>query len=62
MKTTTFIQECKVELEKVQWPSREEVVSSTVVVLFTVIFFSLFLFTADTVFFKLLKWFWMLGS
>ena len=43
MKTTTFIQECKVELEKVQWPSREEVVNSTIVVLFTVIFFSLFL-------------------
>lgn len=62
MKTTTFIQECKVELEKVQWPSREEVVSSTLITLLTVVFFSVFLFTADSIFFRILKWFWNLGN
>ena len=62
MKVTTFIQECKVELEKVQWPAREEVVNSTIVVLFTVIFFSMFLFGADALFFRILKWFWSLGG
>lgn len=35
MKATSFIQECKAELEKVHWPTRQEVVSSTVVVLVT---------------------------
>ncbi|WP_078130436.1 preprotein translocase subunit SecE [Leptospira alexanderi] len=62
MKVTTFIQECKAELEKVQWPTREEVVYSTVVVLVTVFFFSIFLFFADSVFVRLLTWFWELGS
>ncbi|EMI64596.1 preprotein translocase subunit SecE [Leptospira noguchii] len=62
MKVTTFIQECKAELEKVQWPTREEVVYSTVVVLITVFFFSIFLFFADSAFVRLLTWFWELAS
>ncbi|GBF41402.1 preprotein translocase subunit SecE [Leptospira ellinghausenii] len=62
MKATSFIQECKAELEKVHWPTRQEVVSSTVVVLVTVFIFSLFLSASDFVFLKLLKWFWALGT
>ncbi|MDI7218236.1 preprotein translocase subunit SecE [Leptospira santarosai] len=62
MKVTTFIQECKAELEKVQWPTREEVVYSTIVVLVTVCFFSIFLFFVDSAFVRLLTWFWELGS
>ncbi|MCK6380117.1 MAG: preprotein translocase subunit SecE [Leptospiraceae bacterium] len=54
----TFLQECKVELDKVQWPTREEVVNSTIVVLFTVIVFSLFLFFTDAIFLKALTWMW----
>nr|WP_275890355.1 preprotein translocase subunit SecE [Leptospira noguchii] len=49
-------------MEKVQWPTREEVVYSTVVVLITVFFFSIFLFFADSAFVKLLTWFWELAS
>ncbi|MCW7493213.1 preprotein translocase subunit SecE [Leptospira sp. 2 VSF19] len=62
MKATSFIQECKAELEKVHWPTRQEIVSSTVVVLVTVFIFSLFLSASDFVFLKLLKWFWALGT
>lgn len=62
MKVQTFIEECKAELEKVQWPNREEVVNSTVVVLVTVAIFSIFLSIADIAFVKILKWFWELGA
>lgn len=62
MKAQTFIQECKAELEKVQWPTREEVVSSTIVVLITVAVFSVFLSLSDMFFVNLLKWFWSLGA
>ncbi|MCG9876684.1 MAG: preprotein translocase subunit SecE [Leptospiraceae bacterium] len=62
MKAQTFIQECKAELEKVQWPTREEVVSSTIVVLITVAVFSIFLSFADQFFIRALKWFWSLGA
>ncbi|MCE9501624.1 MAG: preprotein translocase subunit SecE [Leptospira sp.] len=62
MKATSFLQECKAELEKVQWPTREEVFNSTIVVLFTVIIFSLFLFVSDAFVRKLLLWFWGLAG
>ncbi|EPG64208.1 preprotein translocase subunit SecE [Leptospira wolffii] len=60
MKLGTFIQECREELKKVQWPNRQEVVQSTFVVLGTVLFFSAFLFLSDTAFVKLLTGFWNL--
>ncbi|MBK8399011.1 MAG: preprotein translocase subunit SecE [Leptospiraceae bacterium] len=62
MKAITFLQECRAELQKVQWPSREEVINSTMVVLGTVIVFSLFLFVSDSLFVRLLKWFWSLSG
>lgn len=42
-----FIRESRDELRKVVWPGRDEVFSSTVVVLVAVIVISLFLFTVD---------------
>ncbi len=62
MKATSFLKECRQELEKVQWPTREEVVNSTMVVLATVIFFSIFLYTADKIIFAGFRWFWGLGT
>jgi len=62
MKAQSFLQECRAELEKVQWPTREEVVNSTIVVLVTVAVFSVFLSLADLAFVNLLKWFWSLGA
>lgn len=58
MKALTFLQECKAELEKVQWPSREEVIKSTFIVLATVFVFTFFLFFSDSLFVELLTYFW----
>jgi preprotein translocase subunit SecE len=58
MKSLTFLQECKAELEKVQWPTKEEVINSTGVVLVTVVIFSMFLLISDSLFVRLLSWLW----
>ena len=42
--TRAFLQETRVEMKKVTWPSREDVISTTGVVLATVAFFALYLY------------------
>lgn len=42
-----FLQQVRSETSKVTWPSRRETVISTAMVLFMVIFASLFFFAAD---------------
>lgn len=46
-RSVTFLQEAWAELKKVHWPSRREVVSSTVVVLVLVFVVALFLGLVD---------------
>jgi preprotein translocase subunit SecE len=50
-----FLRDVKVELSKVIWPGRDEVVSSTVVVLVTIAFFALFIFLIDQVFVRAIQ-------
>jgi preprotein translocase subunit SecE len=45
-----FLKESREELRKVVWPSKEEVMSSTLVVLSSVILISIFLFLVDRLF------------
>ncbi len=45
-----FLKESREELKKVVWPSREEVLNSTIVVLVAVALISVFLFSVDSVF------------
>ena len=45
--TREFLQETRVEMKKVTWPSREEVISTTGVVLATVGFFAVYLFFVE---------------
>jgi preprotein translocase subunit SecE len=45
--TRAFLQETRVEMKKVTWPSREEVVSTTGVVLATVAFFAIYLYFVE---------------
>ena len=45
--TRDFIQETRVEMKKVTWPSREEVISTTGVVLATVAFFAVYLYFVE---------------
>ncbi|MBE0447946.1 MAG: preprotein translocase subunit SecE [Actinobacteria bacterium] len=50
-----FFRDVRVELGKVIWPGREEIVASTVVVLVAVIFFAAFIGLIDLVFVNLVK-------
>ncbi|HMU82465.1 MAG TPA: preprotein translocase subunit SecE [Leptospiraceae bacterium] len=45
-----FLKESREELRKVVWPSKEEVMNSTLVVLGAVVLISLFLFSIDRMF------------
>ena len=45
--TRDFLQETRVEMKKVTWPSREEVISTTGVVLATVAFFAIYLYFVE---------------
>ncbi len=47
---TGFLKESREELKKVVWPSREEVLNSTLVVLYSVIIISVFLYAVDSLF------------
>jgi preprotein translocase subunit SecE len=57
-----FIQEVREELKHVIWPSREEVVKSTWIILLTVIALSIFLFMIDFVFEKVFEFLVNLGA
>ena len=43
----TFFAEVKSELKKVTWPSKQEVYSTTVVVILTTVFFGFYLYGLD---------------
>jgi len=51
----SFFKESREELKKVTWPDREEVTSFTVVVVITLIVFSIFLWIVDTGLMALVK-------
>jgi preprotein translocase subunit SecE len=44
-----FFHEVRVEMAKVNWPSRDDVISTTTVVIVTVGLFALFFFVTDTI-------------
>jgi preprotein translocase subunit SecE len=48
-KTKTFLAEVRVEISKCYFPGRNEVVSTTVVVLVTSVIFAIFLWLSDIV-------------
>ncbi len=45
-----FIKDVRAELKKVTWPSRQEVYSTTVVVIIASVFFGFYLFFMDVIF------------
>ena len=51
-----FFQESYAELRKVTWPSREEALSSTRVVLFSTLLIAAMLGLVDFILFKLVDW------
>ncbi|HEY0512113.1 MAG TPA: preprotein translocase subunit SecE [Thermoanaerobaculia bacterium] len=46
-KATEFLSEVRTEMRKVSFPTRDEVVGTTIVVLVTSVIFAIFLFAAD---------------
>lgn len=42
-----FIHEVRLEMKKVSWPTRQEVINTTIVVIVAVFFFGFFLFATD---------------
>jgi len=46
----TFLKESRAELKKVTWPSRNEIYSTTLVVIIATVFFGFFLFFMDIIF------------
>jgi len=54
-KAVRFVNEVKSELKKVSWSSRDELISSTVVVLTTVAILSLFVGICDLVFSRVIN-------
>jgi preprotein translocase subunit SecE len=57
-----FLKDTKAELKKVTWPSRNEVTSTTIVVIIATIFFGFYLFFMDVIFSWLISHFKSLVS
>jgi len=51
-----FLHEVVVETKKVSWPSRDEVVATTVVVIAASFVFGIFLYVCDLGFYRLVDW------
>ena len=54
-KVTGFIKESKAELQKVTWPTRQELFMNTVVVLIAVVLVAVSIWVADTFFSVLIR-------
>ena len=52
-KINTFIREVGVELKKVAWPTRDELVGATTIVIISVLIMSVFIGVCDFVFSKI---------
>jgi preprotein translocase subunit SecE len=57
-----FLKDTKAELKKVTWPSRNEVTSTTIVVVIATVFFGFYLFFMDVIFSWLISHFKSLVS
>lgn len=54
-KVTGFIKESRAELQKVTWPTRQELFMNTVVVLVAVVLVAVSIWVADTIFSVLIR-------
>ena len=52
---TRFLREVRLELSKVTWPSREELIQSTIVVIIAVVIAGVYIFAFDAVFSRLIS-------
>ncbi|MEJ2048755.1 MAG: preprotein translocase subunit SecE [Calditrichota bacterium] len=54
-KARQFIEDVQVEMKKVVWPERDQLINSTVVVIIVSALFTLFIFFADTIVSKIIN-------
>ncbi len=54
-KSKQFIEDVRVEMKKVIWPERDQLINSTVVVVVISALFTLFIFFADTIISKIIN-------
>ena len=52
----SFLHDVRVEMRQVNWPSRADVISTTIVVTVTVAFFGVYFFFTDSIFTKIIGW------
>ena len=57
-KIKAFIDDVKSEMAKVTWPTRDELINSTLIVTVVSLLFTIFIFLADTVLSKLIRVFY----
>jgi preprotein translocase subunit SecE len=51
-----FLHDVRVEMRQVNWPSRDDVISTTIVVTVTVAFFGVYFFLTDSLLGKAIGW------
>ena len=56
-KITKFFNDVKVEMAKVSWPSREELINSTMIVAVVSVLFTVFIFVADLILSRVIRLF-----
>ena len=56
-KITKFFNDVKVEMAKVSWPTREELINSTMIVAVVSIIFTTFIFVADLILSRVIQLF-----
>ena len=56
-KITKFVNDVKVEMAKVVWPTREELINSTMIVAVVGVLFTLFIFVADMILSRVIQLF-----
>lgn len=56
-KITKFFNDVKVEMAKVSWPTREELINSTLIVAVVSVIFTAFIFIADLVLSRVIQLF-----
>jgi preprotein translocase subunit SecE len=52
----SFLHDVRVEMRQVNWPSRDDVISTTIVVTVTVAFFGMYFFLTDSLLGKAIGW------
>lgn len=57
-KIQQFVEDVKIEMAKVAWPTRPELMNSTMIVVVVSILFTVFIFTSDVIISKIVQLFY----